>query len=119
MKQVLLVALGGALGTVGRHGVGILAARLLGLAFPWGTLFVNVAGALAIGLLAARVDALHADTRLFIGVGVLGGFTTFSTFSLEAVRLTEHHPWGAALYVASSLVLGLSACWVGLVLGRP
>jgi len=119
MKQVLLVALGGALGTVGRYGAGIATARLFGLAFPWGTLIVNVLGALAIGVLTARVDAFHPDTRLFIGVGLLGGFTTFSTFSLEAVRLWPHHPWGAALYVASSLVLGLGACWVGLVLGRP
>ena len=119
MKQVLLVALGGALGSVGRYGAGLVAARVLGLAFPWGTLIVNVLGSLAIGVLTARVDALHADTRLFIGAGILGGFTTFSTFSLEAVRLGEHQAWSAALYVASSLVLGLSACWVGLVLGRP
>jgi CrcB protein len=119
MKQVLLVAMGGALGSVGRYGVGLIAARVLGLAFPWGTLIVNVLGALAIGVLTARVDPLHADTRLFIGVGILGGFTTFSTFSLEAVRLTEHHPWGAALYVACSLVLGIGACWMGFVLGRP
>ncbi len=119
MKQVLLVALGGALGSVGRYGAGVAAARFFGLAFPWGTLFVNVLGALLIGVLTARVDAFHDDTRLFIGVGILGGFTTFSTFSLEAIRLWPHHPWNAALYVGSSLVLGLGACWVGLALGRP
>jgi CrcB protein len=119
MKQVLLVAFGGAFGSVARYGASLAAARLFGLAFPWGTLFVNVLGALLIGVLAARIDPSHEDTRLLIGVGVLGGFTTFSTFSLEAVRLWPHHPGGAALYVASSLVLGLGACWVGLVLGRP
>lgn len=119
MKQVLLVAFGGAFGSVARYGVGLAAARLFGLAFPWGTLFVNVLGALLIGVLTARVDALHPDVRLLIGVGILGGFTTFSTFSLEAVRLGQSNPSLAALYVASSLVLGLGACWLGLALGRP
>lgn len=119
MKHVLLVALGGALGSVARYGAGLSAARLFGLAFPWGTLFVNVLGALLIGVLTARVDPSQEDMRLLIGVGILGGFTTFSTFSLEAVRLAQHNPGSAALYVASSLVLGLGACWLGLVLGRP
>lgn len=119
MKQVLLVAFSGAFGSVARYGAGLAAARLFGLAFPWGTLFVNVLGALLIGVLTARVDALHPDVRLLIGVGVLGGFTTFSTFSLEAVRLGQSNPSAAALYVASSLVLGLGACWLGLAMGRP
>lgn len=119
MKQVLLVALGGALGSAGRYGAGLVAARVLGLAFPWGTLIVNVLGALAIGVLTARVDPLHPGARLFIGVGILGGFTTFSTFSLEAVRLLQHQPGAGALYMAASLVLSVGACWMGLVLGRP
>jgi CrcB protein len=71
------------------------------------------------GILVARVDPLHENVRLLIGVGVLGGFTTFSTFSIETVRLMEHTPVGAALYVGASLVLGVGACWLGLVLGRP
>jgi CrcB protein len=120
MKQALLVALGGALGSVGRYGLGVLIARMLGLAFPWGTLTINILGALAIGVLTARVDPLHEDLRLLLGVGVLGGFTTFSTFSLEAVRLVQqHHLGGAAAYVGASFILGLGACWLGLVLGRP
>ena len=119
MKQVLLVALGGAFGSVSRYGVGLAAARFVGLAFPWGTLFVNVLGALLIGVLSARIDPGQEDVRLLIGVGILGGFTTFSAFSLEVVRLGQNNPSTAALYVASSLVLGLGACWVGLTLGRP
>jgi len=119
MKQVLLVAFGGAFGSVARYGVSLAAARLFGLAFPWGTLFVNVLGALLIGVLSARIDPAQEDVRLLIGVGILGGFTTFSAFSLEAVRLGQHNPSTAALYVASSLVLGLGACWLGLALGRP
>ena len=119
MKQVLLVALGGALGTVGRYGVGIATARILGLAFPWGTLIVNALGALAIGVLTARVDALHPDTRLFIGVGLLGGFTTFSTFSLESLQLIQNGRLLVALgYVISSAALGICGAWVGFVLGR-
>jgi len=113
MMQVLLVALGGAAGSVARYGVGVAAARWLGLGFPWGTLIVNVVGGLAMGLLAARVGPENVDLRLALGVGVLGGFTTFSTFSLETVRLMQHQPGMAALYVLSSVVLSVGACWVG------
>lgn len=120
MRQILFVALGGAFGSVARYGAGVAMARLLGLAFPWGTLTVNILGALAIGVLTARIDPSHEDLRLLLGVGVLGGFTTFSTFSLEAVRMVQQHQSGAAvLYVGASLILGLGACWLGLVLGRP
>ncbi|WP_395648117.1 fluoride efflux transporter FluC [Terricaulis sp.] len=116
MMQVMLVAAGGALGAVTRYGVGIAALRL-GMGFPWGTLIVNVIGGLAMGLLAARTEDINL--RLLLGVGVLGGFTTFSAFSLETVRLMQSQPHLAALYVASSLVLSIGACWLGLVLGRP
>jgi CrcB protein len=118
MMNVLLVALGGALGAVARYGVGFAAARWFGLAFPWGTLAVNVAGGLAMGLLAARIGPEQEALRLALGVGVLGGFTTFSAFSLETVRLMEHQPGLAALYVAASVVLSVGACWLGLYLGR-
>jgi fluoride exporter len=118
MQAVLLVALGGAVGSVARYGVGVAAARWLGLASPWGTLAVNVLGGLAIGLLAARVSPDQENTRLLIGTGLLGGFTTFSAFSLETVRLMEQQPGLAALYAAASLVLSVGACWVGLELGR-
>jgi fluoride exporter len=118
MMPVLLVALGGAVGSVARYGVGLAAARWFGLAFPWGTLAVNLAGSLAIGVLAARVGPADESTRLLLGVGLLGGFTTFSAFSLETVRLLEHQPGLAMSYAAASLLLGVGACWVGLNLGR-
>lgn len=118
MHPVLLVALGGAVGSVARYGVGVAAARWLGLAFPWGTLAVNVVGGLAMGLLAARTAPDNESARLLIGTGLLGGFTTFSAFSLETVRLMEHQPGLAALYALASLVLSVGACWMGLELGR-
>ncbi len=118
MMQVLLVALGGALGSVARYAVGAAAARYLGLAFPFGTLLVNFAGSLLMGVLAARVGPDQEHLRLALGVGVLGGFTTFSSFSLETVRLMQHQPGMAAFYISASLVLSLAACWTGLWLGR-
>jgi fluoride exporter len=117
MMQILLVALGGALGSVARYGVGVAAARWFGAGFPWGTLAVNVIGGVAIGVLAARVPD-NENARLLLGVGLLGGFTTFSAFSLETVRLMEHQPGLAALYAAASFVLSVGGCWVGLTLGR-
>jgi fluoride exporter len=118
MIQVLLVALGGAVGSLARYGVGVAVVRAFGAGFPWGTLVVNVVGGLAMGLLAARVSPEHEHLRLLLGVGALGGFTTFSAFSLETVRLMEHQPGLAALYVAASLILSVGACWAGLTLGR-
>ncbi|MEZ5958047.1 MAG: fluoride efflux transporter CrcB [Hyphomonadaceae bacterium] len=118
MMNVLLVAVGGALGAVARYGVGLGAARWLGLAFPWGTLAVNIVGGFAMGWLAARVGPEQEALRLALGVGVLGGFTTFSAFSLETVRLMEHQPGLAALYAAASVVVSVGACWLGLSLGR-
>src|SRR5262245_26354312 len=118
MMQVLLVALGGALGSVARYGVSVAAVRWLGAGFPWGTLMVNVAGGLAMGVLAARISPGQEDLRLLLGVGILGGFTTFSAFSLETVRLMEQGPAPAMLYVSASLVLSVGACWLGYSLGR-
>jgi CrcB protein len=118
MNQILLVALGGALGSVARYGVGFGAARLFGLGFPWGTLIVNVLGGLAMGLLAARIGPEHEPQRLLLGVGVLGGFTTFSTFSLESVRLMQTDMRLALLYIGASVVLAIGACWTGFSLGR-
>jgi CrcB protein len=119
MMQLLLVALGGALGSAARFGVGVAAARLFGLAFPWGTLIVNIIGGFAMGVLAARVGPENENLRLALGTGLLGGFTTFSAFSLETVRLMQHQPAHAALYVAASVVLSVGACGLGLWLGRP
>ncbi len=118
MSQVLLVALGGALGSAARYGAGIAAARLWGTQFPWGTLIVNALGGLAIGWLAARSAGLSENARLLFGVGVLGGFTTFSAFSLETVRILQQSPGLALIYVGASLALAIGACWAGLSLGR-
>ncbi|MEQ1619063.1 MAG: fluoride efflux transporter CrcB [Terricaulis sp.] len=118
MTKLLLVALGGALGSAARYGVGLLAARLLGVNFPWGTLLVNLVGGLAMGLLAARVGPEQEHLRLALGVGVLGGFTTFSAFSIETLRLMEEAPAQALGYVLGSVALSLGACWLGLFLGR-
>ncbi|MBC7768787.1 MAG: CrcB family protein [Phycisphaerales bacterium] len=118
MMNVLLVAFGGAAGAVARFGVGEGAARLLGLGFPWGTLIVNVLGGLAMGMLAARVGPEQETLRLALGVGFLGGFTTFSAFSLETVRLMQHQPGLAMAYVLASVALCVGACWAGLGLGR-
>jgi CrcB protein len=119
MMNLLLVAIGGAVGSAARYGVGLAAARILGAAFPWGTLIVNVVGGLAMGLLAARVGPAEENMRLLLGVGVLGGFTTFSAFSLDTLRLMEREPGSALFYVLASLILSIGACWAGLISGRP
>lgn len=118
MMQFLLVALGGAIGSAARYGVTVAVARLWGVGFPWGTLIVNILGGLAIGVLAVRLGPAQEELRLLLAVGVLGGFTTFSTFSLETLRLMEQGPVPAALYVAASLILSVAACWAGFALGR-
>lgn len=115
----LWVALGGALGSVARFACSGLAARWLGLGFPWGTLFVNVAGSFAIGVLASLAapdgrPLLAGDTRAFVLVGILGGFTTFSSFSLETLTLARNGSLGAAAaYVSSSIVLCIGAAALG------
>ncbi|MDR4305264.1 fluoride efflux transporter CrcB [Chelatococcus sambhunathii] len=122
MISILFVALGGALGSVARYGVNVWTMRAFGPGFPWGTLTVNVVGGLVMGLLAA-LFALRAqapmEARLFLMTGVLGGFTTFSAFSLDAVALWERGEVGvAAAYVAASVVLSIGALAAGLALGR-
>jgi CrcB protein len=100
---VFLVAAGGALGSVARYLLGIA----LNGALPWGTLAANIAGSAAIGLVAGW--GVQGPMRLFLVPGLLGGFTTFSAFSLEAALLWERAPWMGALYVAASAGLGLAA----------
>jgi len=117
----LWVALGGALGSVARYGCAGLIARIAGLTFPWGTLVVNVSGSLAIGVLAALIATdgrplIAGDTRAFLMVGVLGGFTTFSSFSVDTLNLARSGAWGAAgANVIASVVLCLVAVSVGYV----
>ncbi|WP_185985156.1 fluoride efflux transporter CrcB [Aureimonas mangrovi] len=120
--NVLLVALGGALGSVLRYGAGVLSLRLFGPAWPVGTLFVNVTGSFLMGLLVeaiARRLGASAELRLFLTTGLLGGYTTFSAFSLDALALYERgEVASAALYVGASVLLGLAAIAAGLALGR-
>ena len=117
-----IVFLGAGLGGALRHRVNHWALRYASVGFPVGTLAINALGSLVMGLvvgwLAARGEA-SATLRLFLTTGVLGGFTTFSSFSLEAYTLLRTQQWLAALlYVAGSLLLGLLALAVGIVLAR-
>lgn len=118
----LIVFLGGGIGAALRHGVNLGSARLFGTAFPYGTLTVNVVGSLAMGMLAAYF-AFKGDAtqhwRLFLTTGILGGFTTFSAFSLDAVVLYERGEVGlAALYVLLSVALSIGGLFAGLALVR-
>ncbi|MGG5809771.1 fluoride efflux transporter FluC [Falsiroseomonas sp. CW058] len=103
----LFVALGGAAGSALRHLVSTLAAAQFGTGFPWGTLAVNVAGSALIGVAGGL--GLGGEARLLLVTGFLGGFTTFSAFSLETGALFERAPALALLYVAASVALGLAA----------
>ena len=117
----LLVFIGGGLGAVARHGFNRAGLALLGPGFPWWTMAVNVAGSFAIGLLAGLFGAWETghNLRLFLITGVLGGFTTFSAFSLDALTLWERGAFQeAGLYVAGSVILSLMAAAVGLMVTR-
>ena len=122
MKHLLLVAAGGAIGSGARHIVNTAALRWLGPGFPWGTLFVNVAGCLAMGVLVeliARKFGASQEVRLIVATGILGGFTTFSAFSLDAAVLWERGSQGlAALYVGASVAGSIAALFAGLWLAR-
>lgn len=113
----LLVAVGGALGALGRYGVGVV---LGGRAFPWATLSVNVAGSVALGyVLGAAATRWDPVATTAVTVGFLGAFTTFSTFSAEAVALLRDGRGSAALtYVAASVALGLAGAAAGYVAAR-
>ena len=118
----LIVFLGAGLGGALRHGVNVAATRLFGFSFPYGTLIVNVVGSFAMGLLAgyfAYRPGIPQHMRLFLTTGILGGFTTFSTFSLDAALLVERHAFGlAAGYVVGSVTAGLAALFLGLAVFR-
>ncbi len=120
--KLLLVLVGGALGAAARYLTSSWMARRFGAAFPWGTLSVNVAGSFLIGLLATLADeagVISPDPRAFLVVGVLGGFTTFSSFTLETLRLVEQEDRrGALLNVGANLLLGFAAVTLGVLTGR-
>jgi len=118
----LIVFIGAGIGGALRHGVNVGAGKLFGLGFPYGTLIVNVTGSFLMGLLAgffAYRAGIPQHLRLFLTTGILGGFTTFSTFSLDAALLIERHSLGmAAGYMVGSVAAGLSALFFGLALFR-
>jgi CrcB protein len=120
--EYLLVGVGGFLGANARYVLGALIAERLGTAFPYGTLIVNLTGSLAIGIiLVLLTERLAADPawRLLLVVGFLGGYTTFSSYTFEALLLAEAGQWGRALwYVLGSNVLGLAAAFAGMLLAR-
>jgi fluoride exporter len=119
----VIVFIGGGLGAALRHGVNLLSARLFGTAFPWHTLIENVTGSLVMGLLAAyfafNADPSSQHWRLFLTTGILGGYTTFSAFSLDAVLLYERGETAlAALYVLASVALAIGGLVAGLAMVR-
>ncbi len=122
MAHLLLVALGGAIGAGLRHLAGMAAMRLFGTGFPWGTLFVNAFGSLAMGILIAvlaRRSATPSEVRLFLATGLLGGFTTFSAFSLDVAVLWERGEATAAFgYIAASVFVSILALFAGMWLIR-
>lgn len=118
----IAIAIGGAIGSAARYGVGLVSLRLLGPNFPWGTLTVNVVGSLATGFFIAWLAAREPQSSLmrsFVATGVLGGFTTFSAFALEAVTLHRDRSLiVAGLYVAASATLSIAGVLAGLAAGR-
>ncbi len=122
LQLIAAVALGGAIGSVARYLAGIGVGKLAGFGFPWGTLLINIAGSFLIGVLvesfALRWD-LPQVARVFLTVGICGGFTTFSTFSLESALMLERGELGpAAAYIVASVVVSILALFAGLHLIR-
>ncbi|WP_102958498.1 fluoride efflux transporter CrcB [Mangrovicella endophytica] len=122
MNQILLVAVGGAVGSVARHLVSVASTRIAGSAFPWGTMTVNIVGSFLMGIfievLARRLGG-SAELRLLVATGFLGGFTTFSSLTLDAAVIFERGEVITALaYVAASVIIGLAALFAGLALAR-
>ena len=119
MQSYIWIAIGSALGGMARHWCSVAGMRVLGETFPWPTLFVNVLGSFIIGLFATLTGPegrflAGATTREFVMVGVLGGYTTFSAFSLQTLSLMQDDRWAAAcLYIGLSVLLCLLGVWVG------
>jgi len=122
MNGLLYVALGGALGASGRHLLGIATLKAFGPDYPYGTIAVNIIGGFLMGVLAGWLALKVSggdNLRLFLGVGLLGGFTTFSAFSLDAVIMYEKKAYGALMsYVGGSVILSIGALMIGLILAR-
>jgi CrcB protein len=123
IRAYLWVAIGGALGTIARVWLSGAIAERYGHAFPWNTLVINVSGSLVIGIIAALADSqsrvlLSPEIRQFLMFGLCGGFTTFSSFSLQTLNLLRDREWLYAFYnAAASVILCVGAVWAGYVLG--
>jgi CrcB protein len=122
MSAFLLVFMGGGIGAALRHGINLVFTRWFGASFPLHTLFENVTGSLIMGLLAgyfAFKSGVSQHLRLFLTTGILGGYTTFSTFSLDAVLMWERDQTAeAAGYVLMSVAVSIAGLWIGLMLAR-
>ena len=122
MNQVLAIGLGGALGSMARFGMSTWVYGMLGRNFPYGTFVVNVLGCLVMGFLFVLFTERFSDStvlRAGVLIGVLGGFTTFSSFSIEAFNLFDQGEAAkAALYVMGSFFLCISSTWLGVLIGR-
>jgi CrcB protein len=118
----LLVFVGGGLGASLRHTVNMVCARIMGTAFPWGTFIINITGSIVMGLIAGYLafrGEVSQPWRLFLMTGILGGYTTFSAFSLDAALLYERGALGlAAAYVLGSVILSIAGLFAGLWLIR-
>lgn len=120
--NLAMVALGGAIGASLRYLAGAFFLRLLGPAFPWGTLFVNVFGSFLMGVLIvwlAKRNIVGTELRSFLATGLLGGFTTFSAFSLDVATMLERDAYSLAFgYIAASVLISITALFLGLWLAR-
>lgn len=117
MSEALLVMVGGAFGALSRYLLIALSVQVFGIGFPAGTLIINVSGSFVLGLLLALTSS--TNLRLLLGTGFCGGYTTFSTFSVEAVNLLEESsPILAFVYVIGNVAGGLVAGWLGFLIGR-
>jgi len=122
VTKLLLIALGGAVGTSLRYGIGVGMLRWLGSAFPYGTLTANILGSFLLGVVMESVgdrELAGVQLKLILGTGVMGGFTTYSSFNLETIRLAEQGAYGrAGLYLGLTLVVCLVAGVGGIALAR-
>jgi len=121
ITSMIQVAIGGAIGAVGRYLTGVAAVRVMGHGYPWGTLTVNIVGSFLMGVLIVVLMTRDGGMRVapLLMTGMLGGFTTFSAFSLDALTLFERgHVGQAALYVIASVVFSLLAIFLGVMIAR-
>jgi CrcB protein len=122
MQSYVLVFIGGGLGASLRHFINLVCARCIGISFPWGTFIINISGSAVMGLIAGYLafkGEASQPWRLFLMTGILGGYTTFSAFSLDAATLYERGALGlAAAYVLGSVMLSIAGLFAGLALVR-